>query len=106
MNKINITKQYGSNPDKFQYLKGGVFINILPKLIESEGEIYEYYQSFTYETSEEKLNKIALNMEIQVKDQYLKDTDWIEAYILKDELGIEKYHLKALNGVLFQKRRI
>ena len=45
-------------PQKFEYLRGGVFINTLPEKVESEdSELYSYHQTFTMETNEELLEK-------------------------------------------------
>ena len=46
---MKIEKVYGNEiPQKFEYLRGGVFINTLPEKVESEdSELYSYHQTFT-----------------------------------------------------------
>lgn len=75
---MKIEVVYGNEiPPKFEYLRGGVFINALPKKVESEdSDLYSYYQTFTMETSEERLEKVAKIMLIQIASQYLASTGW------------------------------
>ena len=80
---MKIELVYGNEiPPKFEYLRGGVFINALPekiespKKIESEGsDLYSYYQTFTMETSEERLEKKYTILMCEVSKEYLNKTD-------------------------------
>lgn len=76
---MKIEKVYGNEiPPKFEYLRGGVFINALPEKIESEGsDLYSYHQAFTTETNQEILTKKANQMLIQLHTKYLNETGWI-----------------------------
>ena len=75
---MKIELVYGNEiPPKFEYLRGGVFINALPKKVESEdSDLYSYYQTFTMETNEERLEKVAKTLLIQIANQYLASTGW------------------------------
>ena len=99
---MKIEKVYGNEiPQKFEYLRGGVFINALPEKVESEdSDLYSYYQTFTMETNEEILTKKANQMLIQLHTEYLNETGWIwqkyqrNVVVLKDmteEEFIAKY---------------
>ena len=74
---MKIELVYGNEiPPKFEYLRGGVFINALPEKIESEGsDLYSYYQTFTMETNEERLEKKYTILMCEVSKEYLNKTD-------------------------------
>ena len=74
---MKIELVYGNDiPPKFEYLRGGVFINALPEKVESEdSDLYSYHQTFTMETNEEKLEKIKTRMLVKIYQDYLGDTD-------------------------------
>lgn len=74
---MKIELVYGNEiPPKFEYLRGGVFINALPEKVESEdSDLYSYHQTFTMETNEERLEKIKTRMLVKVYQDYLDDTD-------------------------------
>ena len=80
---MKIELVYGNEiPPKFEYLRGGVFINALPEKvespekIESEGsDLYSYYQTFTMETNEERLEKKYIILMCEVYKEYLNKTD-------------------------------
>lgn len=75
---MKIEKVFGNaTPPKFEYLRGGVFINVLPEKVKSEGsDLYSYYQTFTMETNEEKLEKLFNLFTIKIHKDYLEDTKW------------------------------
>ena len=84
---MKIEKVYGNEiPPKFEYLRGGVFINALPEKVEmvqsklsensEPSETYSYYQTFTMETTEEILEKKYNQMLIVLYKEYLEDTKW------------------------------
>lgn len=74
---MKIEKVYGNEiPQKFEYLRGGVFINVLPEKVESEdSDLYSYYQTFTMETNEERLEKMYVRLVCEVYKEYLSKTD-------------------------------
>ena len=41
------------------------------------------------EFTDEELNQIELNKKLQEANQYLKDTDWVEPYLIKHYTGLE-----------------
>jgi hypothetical protein len=54
---LNLKKVTGSKPVKYEYLRGGTFINVLEKEVEIEdGTQWEYWQTFTTEVDEAKLD--------------------------------------------------
>ena len=66
-----------SSPNKFEKLQGGTFINVqIEEVIIDEVARYKYKQVFTTETNDEKLEKIAKTILIQIANQYLADTAW------------------------------
>ena len=74
---MKIELVYGNEiPPKFEYLRGGVFINALPEKVETEdSDLYSYYQTFTMETNEERLEKVKTRMLVKIYQDYLDDTD-------------------------------
>ena len=74
---MKIEKVYGNEIlPKFEYLRGGVFINALPEKVESEGsDLYSYHQTFTMETNEERLEKMYVRLVCEVYKEYLSKTD-------------------------------
>lgn len=83
---MKIEKVYGNEiPPKFEYLRGGVFINALPEKVEmvqsklsensEPSETYSYHQTFTMETNEEILEKKYIRLMCEVYDTYLRKTD-------------------------------
>ena len=74
---MKIEKVYGNEiPAKFEYLRGGVFINALPEKVESEdSDLYSYQQTFTLETNEERLEKMYVRLVCEVYKEYLSKTD-------------------------------
>ena len=75
---MKIEKVYGNEiPPKFEYLRGGVFINALPEKVESDdSDLYSYYQTFTMETNEERLEKKYIRLVSEVYKEYLSKTDY------------------------------
>ena len=67
-----------SSPEVFEKLQGGTLINVQIEEIVTEDEVvkYKYKQVFTTETNEEKLEKVAKTILIQIASQYLADTGW------------------------------
>ena len=75
---MEIKEVIGDNsPDKFEKLQGGTLINVQIEEVITEGVVkYKYKQLFTTETNEEKLEKVAKTMLIQIANQYLASTGW------------------------------
>ena len=75
---MEIKNVIGDNsPEVFEKLQGGTFINVqVEELIIDDVSKYKYKQVFTTETNEEKLEKVAKTMLIQIANQYLASTAW------------------------------
>ena len=75
---MEIKEVIGDNsPEVFEKLQGGTLMNVqIEEVITYEGVKYRYKQMFTTETNEEKLEKVAKTMLIQIANQYLKSTGW------------------------------
>ena len=85
---MEIKKVSGGLPEKYEYLQGGTFINILPvNIVDSEN--YEYYQMFTFETNVDILDRNAISMEKEIKQKYVDSTDWVNTYKIRHDLGLE-----------------
>lgn len=76
---MEIKNVIGDNsPDVFEKLQGGTLINVQIEEIVTEDEVvkYRYKQAFTTETNDEKLEKVAKTILIQIANQYLASTGW------------------------------
>ena len=75
---MEIKNVIGDNsPEVFEKLQVGTFINVqVEELIIDDVSKYKYKQVFTTETNEEKLEKVAKTMLIQIANQYLASTAW------------------------------
>jgi len=76
---LEIKNVIGDNsPEVFEKLQGGTLINVQIEEIVTEDEVvkYKYKQLFTTETNEEKLEKVAKTILIQIASQYLASTGW------------------------------
>ena len=75
---MEIKNVIGDNsPEVFEKLQGGTLINVQIEEGVTEGVIkYKYKQLFTTETNEEKLEKVAKTILIQIANQYLASTGW------------------------------
>ena len=76
---MEIKNVIGDNsPEVFEKLQGGTLINVRVEEVVTEDEVvkYKYKQVFTTETNDEKLEKVAKTMLIQIANQYLASTSW------------------------------
>ena len=76
---MKIKNVIGDNsPEVFEKLQGGTLINVQVEEVVTEDEVvkYNYKQVFTTETNEDKLEKVAKTMLIQIANQYLASTGW------------------------------
>ena len=76
---MEIKNVIGDNsPEMFEKLQGGTLINVQIEEVVTEDEVvkYSYKQLFTTETNDEKLEKIAKTILIQIAKQYLASTAW------------------------------
>ena len=71
---MELKKVTGSEPSRFEKLRGGTFINVSKKEIEvGESTLWEYYQLFTTELDEDRLEVIAKGIEESVLKQAKAD---------------------------------
>lgn len=110
---MELKKVTGSEPAKFEKLRGGTFINVLPTrvVLEDNIEIYEYYQMFTFEINTDRLQKLADAMVVQVCNKYLADTDWIwnkksREVDSQQTMTIEEFNIKYAEVIAEQKKCI
>ena len=75
---MEIKNVIGDNsPEVFEKLQGGTLINVQIEEVVTEGVIkYKYKQLFTTEIDDEKLEKVAKTILIQLANQYLPSTGW------------------------------
>lgn len=75
---MEIKNVIGDNsPEVFEKLQGGTLINVQIEEVVTEGVVnYKYKQLFTTETNEDKLEKVAKTILIQIASQYLASTGW------------------------------
>ena len=67
---MELKKVTGSEPSRFEKLRGGTFINVSKKEIEvGESTLWEYYQLFTTELDEDRLEVVAKGIEESVLKQ-------------------------------------
>ena len=76
---MEIKNVIGDNsPEMFEKLQGGTLINVQIEEVVTEDEVvkYSYKQLFTTETNEDKLEKIKIQMIVNIYKDYLDDTDY------------------------------
>lgn len=75
---MEIKNVIGDNsPEVFEKLQGGTLINVQIEEVVTEGVVkHKYKQVFTTETNDEKLEKVAKTILIQIANQYLASTGW------------------------------
>ena len=110
---LELKKVTGSWPEKYEKLRGGTFINVLPTIVvlEDNTEIYEYYQMFTFESDTDRLQKLSEAMVIQVCNEYLADTDWIwnkksREVDSQQTMTIDEFNIKYAEVIAKQKECI
>ena len=57
--------------------------------VDIEGNITEHEDAPVTIRSKEEIEAEILNLKIQEANQYLKDTDWVNAYKIRHDLGLE-----------------
>ena len=57
--------------------------------VDAEGNITEHEDAPIIERSKEEIEAEILNLKIQEANQYLKDTDWVNSYKIRHDLGLE-----------------
>ena len=57
--------------------------------VDIEGNITEHEDAPIIERTKEEVQSEILNKNIQEANQYLKDTDWVNSYKIRHDLGLE-----------------
>ena len=57
--------------------------------VDIEGNITEHEDAPVTIRSKEEIEAEILNLKIQEANQYLKDTDWVDSYKIRHDLGLE-----------------
>ena len=86
---MEIKNVIGDNsPEVFEKLQGGTLINVQIEEVVTEGVVkYKYKQAFTTETNDEKLEKVAKTILIQIANQYLASTGWYVERLMDPSSG-------------------
>ena len=110
---LELKKVIGSEPVKYEKLRGGTFINVLSTkvVLEENTETYEYYQMFTFEVDTDRLQKLSDAMVVQVCNKYLADTDWIwnkksREVDSQQSMTIDEFNIKYAKVIAKQKECI
>ena len=57
--------------------------------VDMEGNITEHEDAQIIERTKEEIEAEILSLKIQEANQYLKDTDWVNSYKIRHDLGLE-----------------
>ena len=57
--------------------------------VDIEGNITEHEDAPVIEITKEEIEAEILSLKIQEANQYLKDTDWVNSYKIRHDLGLE-----------------
>lgn len=57
--------------------------------IDIEGNITEHEDAPVIERTKEEIEAEIFNLKIQEANQYLKDTDWVESFKIRHDLGLD-----------------
>lgn len=67
---LDLVKITGAEPVRYEKLRGGTFVNVLPVEVESEDStVWEYWQVFTTETNETRLDALYESAVKQVSNE-------------------------------------
>ena len=72
--------------------------------IDVEGNITEHEDAPVIERTKEEIEAEILNLKIQEANQYLKDTDWVNSYKIRHDLGLELIHEESSKWEVINKR--
>ncbi len=95
---MEIKNVIGDNsPEVFEKLQGGTLINVQIEEVVTEDEVvkYSYKQLFTTETNEEKLEKIKIQMLVNIYQYYLEDTDHKFYGDYEQKVGVDLEPIRA-----------
>ena len=74
--------------------------------VDIEGNITEHEDAPVIERTKEEIEAEILNFKIQEANQYLKDTDWVNSYKIRHDLGLELIPKESSKWEVINKREI
>lgn len=74
--------------------------------VDMEGNITEHEDAPIIKRSKEEIEAEILSLKIQEANQYLKDTDWVNSYKIRHDLGLELIHEESSKWLIINQREI
>ena len=72
--------------------------------VDAEGNITEHEDAPIIERSKEEVEAEILSLKIQEANQYLVQTDWVNSYKIRHDLGLELIHEESSKWEVINKR--
>ena len=72
--------------------------------VDIEGNITEHEDAPIIERSKEEIEAEILSLKIQEANQYLKDTDWVNSYKIRHDLGLELIPKESSKWLIINQR--
>lgn len=72
--------------------------------VDTKGNITEHEDAPIIERTKEEIEAEILSLKIQEANQYLKDTDWVNSYKIRHDLGLELIHEESSKWEVINKR--
>jgi len=74
--------------------------------VDIEGNITEHEDAPIIERTKEEIEAEILSLKIQEANQYLKDTDWVNSYKIRHDLGLELILEDSSKWLIINQREI
>lgn len=74
--------------------------------VDENGNITEHEDAPVIERTKEEVQSEILNKNIQEANQYLKDTDWVNSYKIRHDLGLELILEDSSKWLIINQREI
>lgn len=74
--------------------------------VDAKGNITEHEDAPVIERTKEEIEAEILNKNIQEANQYLKDTDWVNTYKIRHDVGLELIPEESSKWEVINKREI
>lgn len=74
--------------------------------VDAKGNITEHEDALVTIRSKEEIEAEILSFKIQEANQYLKDTDWVDSYKIRHDLGLELIPEDSSKWEVINKREI
>lgn len=72
--------------------------------VDAKGCITEHEDAPIIKRTKEEIEAEILSLKIQEANQYLKDTDWVNSYKIRHDLGLELIHEESSKWEVINKR--